>query len=344
MANFPLLLKPISDLCNLNCSYCFYKDRPTLPKILQKRISLETFKKLVEVYEPFVETPTYIWQGGEPTLLGLPYMKELVSLQGEEVENIIQTNGLLLTREFVEFLKEENWFVGVSLDSENNESRNMDTSKVEEAISLLREYNVPYNILCTVSKENVYFPEKTLRYLSKWATNIQFIPAQPISPLCKGEAPTGPEYAAFLSGIMAEVRRMTTHVSIENFEQAALALYGIHLNCETTKRCGTYLTIESDGNIYPCDFFVEDKWKVGNIHNVENITDFMDGGKMERFRSLKELPNDTCETCYVKNICNKGCPRHRYLVKGDHNDLSMFCEAHGYIFRTVEVVIRNNKR
>ena len=335
MYNFPLLVKPISDLCNLNCTYCFYKDRPTLPKILQKKMKQETLERMISVYQPYVEEPCYIWQGGEPTLLGLDFFKEASRLQTKAgTLNVLQTNGLMIDDEWAIFFKENNWFIGVSLDSKENKARGMDTKRVEETISTLKKFEVPYNILCTVSKDNVYSPKETIEYLSNWATNIQFIPAQPLTPGCFSEAPTGDEYRDFLKGVLGAYRDLQSYPVIENFEQAALAWKNVHVNCESTQRCGTYLTIEADGGIYPCDFFVEDKWKIGNIFDIGNIT-YMFGkdSKMESFRDLKELPNDTCDSCHIKKICNSGCPRHRYLNKGNHEDLSIYCEAHKYLYQ-----------
>src|ERR1700733_10162661 len=120
-----LLIKPASAVCNIDCSYCFYLDRDADPyKALPgRRMTLETLERLVDTYL-FYSYPqsAFTFQGGEPTLAGLPFFEKLVEYQqhygrnGQEVSNSIQTNGLLIDDAWCEMFKSYRWLVGISMD------------------------------------------------------------------------------------------------------------------------------------------------------------------------------------------------------------------------------------
>src|SRR5664279_1761140 len=120
-----LLIKPASAVCNLDCSYCFYLDRDADPykALPARRMTVETLERLVDTYLFYsYPTGTFAFQGGEPTLAGLPFFEKLVELQkrygrnGQEVSNSIQTNGLAINDAWCRLFKEYHWLVGVSLD------------------------------------------------------------------------------------------------------------------------------------------------------------------------------------------------------------------------------------
>src|ERR1035441_8670539 len=120
-----LLIKPASAVCNLNCEYCFYLDREADPyrDMPARRMSEETLERLVDTYL-FYSYPrsTFAFQGGEPTLAGLPFFEKVVELQqrygrnGQSVSNGLQTNAMLLDRTWCQLFREYQWLLGVSLD------------------------------------------------------------------------------------------------------------------------------------------------------------------------------------------------------------------------------------
>ena len=120
-----LLIKPASAVCNLDCEYCFYLDRDADPykELPARQMTIETLERLVDTYL-FYSYPrsSFIFQGGEPTLAGLPFFEKLIEFQkrygrnGQSVSNALQTNGTLLDENWCRLLREYNWFVGLSLD------------------------------------------------------------------------------------------------------------------------------------------------------------------------------------------------------------------------------------
>ena len=124
MTNFSLLIKPASADCNLRCRYCFYLPTAGLyPETVCHRMDDRTLERVIS---SFLATPqvthTFGWQGGEPTLMGLPFFQRVVEFQkkhgaaGARVANGLQTNGTLIDDAFAAFLAEYRFLVGVSLD------------------------------------------------------------------------------------------------------------------------------------------------------------------------------------------------------------------------------------
>jgi len=116
--------KPIGPVCNLNCEYCFYLEKQALFTTDEKyRMSDKVQSAFITNY--ITSQPTliveFVWQGGEPTLLGIDFFKRVVDLQKpfvktKTITNSLQTNGTLLTVEWCQFLKKHNFMVGISLD------------------------------------------------------------------------------------------------------------------------------------------------------------------------------------------------------------------------------------
>ena len=195
-----LLIKPASAVCNLDCSYCFYLDRDADPyESARTRIMpADTLERLVETYL-FYSFPAsqFAFQGGEPTLAGLPYFRALVELQkrhgrlGQSVSNSIQTNGILLTREWCQLFRDYEFLVGLSLDGPQdvhdryrvNKSGHGTWDAVMDAVSLLQRERVEFNVLSVVSQANVHRALETYQFFRGMAVdNLQFIPLVEFHP------------------------------------------------------------------------------------------------------------------------------------------------------------------
>ncbi len=123
MQPFTLLIKPSGSDCNIDCAYCFYKDRALEFGRGKQRMSNEVLEKLVKDYMQLgFGVVGFAWQGGEPTLMGVDFFRKAVELQkkygskGQEVSNTLQTNGVLLDDNWCRFLHENNFLLGISID------------------------------------------------------------------------------------------------------------------------------------------------------------------------------------------------------------------------------------
>ena len=192
MNTINLLIKPYSHLCNLECTYCFYKRVRDIYRQKKPRMSIETAEiMLKKVLAQGRKHNSFCWQGGEPTLLGIDFYRKIIDLQNrfamphQSIENSIQTNGILLNQEWADFLRKNNFLVGLSLDgteSIHDKYRKFPGGKgtfktVFQKTDLLKKNNVSFNILTLLTDANIHCPGNLYSFFKKNAfSHLQFIP------------------------------------------------------------------------------------------------------------------------------------------------------------------------
>ena len=352
-----LLIKPASAVCNLDCEYCFYLDRDADPykSLPARRMTTDTLERLVDTYL-FYSYPNsvFAFQGGEPTLAGLKFFEKLVELQkqygrgGQSVSNALQTNAVLLDKNWCDLFQAYNWLLGVSLDGPeemndryrfNKEGRGT-WKRVMESVELLQENSVEFNVLCVLSKANVDRPKELYRfYRSLGIDNLQFIPLAEFD----GEGNPLPftisagQYGRFLCELFDQWWPDRRKVRIRFFDNIAEALAGQKPgSCTMHETCDSYVVVEYNGDVYPCDFFVEGAWKLGNIM-LDSWSEIARRTRRYSFASKKTLAHPECQVCEYQSICHGGCPKLRHGPHRRFEDLDYFCQSYKMIYaRSVE--------
>ncbi|HCA46483.1 MAG TPA: anaerobic sulfatase maturase [Armatimonadetes bacterium] len=348
-----ILIKPAGPDCNLACSYCFYSGKSALfPGEPRHRMSDETLRVLVQKYMNYHDRVVpFAWQGGEPTLMGLDFFKRVVHYQqlygrdGQQVSNSLQTNGVLLDDpEWAKFLHEYHFLVGLSIDgpAEVHDAFRRDHggagshARVLAALRNLLAHEVEVNILSMVQPENVHRPRETYEYLLSLDVDfLQFIPLAENNPCGPGLAEftiTAEDYGRFLCELFdlwaAEKPRQAY---VRTFDDALAAVMGYpHPTCMFGPDCGPYFVVEHNGDIYACDFFVEEQWRYGNIHDMR----FHHIPRLERhkqFRARKTAGLDECRACKWFALCHGGCPKYRVMLD-DAARPTYFCRAYRMFF------------
>lgn len=348
MNKIELLIKPSSYLCNLDCSYCFYKKTKSIyPNA--KIMDLKTLEFFIKRFMDYSEGRDiyFCWQGGEPLICGIDFYFNVIEFQkkygkrGQIVGNTIQTNGILIDEKWIEFFKKYNVFVGISLDGPEEihnfyrkyKDGRKTFNKVMENIRLLKSADVQFNILSTIGENSGKYPEKIFEFfIKKDFKYLQFIPA---TDRKKGKISdfsiTPLTYSKFLCRIFdLWWNNGSPFVSIRFFDNILEVLLGLEVsNCTLKKRCGEYLVIEHNGDIYPCDFFVMPEFKLGNIYTdeIEKIYE-----KLENFGKMKEIELSECKKCRWNFICNNGCMWQRYVKNGNLKGVDYLCPAYKNFF------------
>ncbi len=192
---FHVMAKPAGSACNLGCSYCFYLSKEKLaggpgPGHMRDDV-LEAFVRDY-IRSVTADEIVFSWQGGEPTLLGIPFFEKVVALQrryakpGQRIENDLQTNGTLLDEDWAKFLKANRFLVGLSVDGPKDVHDAMRPTKrgqpsfddVMRGWEWLRRYGVPFNTLTCVHRYNAQHPLDVYRFLRRelGSNYLQFIP------------------------------------------------------------------------------------------------------------------------------------------------------------------------
>ena len=356
-----VVAKPIGPICNLNCDYCFYLEKLALfnPDRLY-RMSDQVLSAFIANYISSQPNPIvdFVWQGGEPTLLGIDFFRRAIELQrlfaeGKTINNALQTNGTLLTDEWCAFLREHNFMVGLSLDGPQDihdryrcdRAGKGSFARVMRGLRLLQKHGVEYNVLASVARETASHPLDVYCFLrDKGVEYIQFAPiverwpdgrggqqglllAGPAS-LDKAEMQTEvtpwtvvpEEYGDFLIAVYEEwVRRDVGKIFVMNFEWALNAWIGNPSPvCVHAQQCGGSLVIEHNGDVYACDHFVYPQYRLGNIL-TETLPALVKQSPQNSFGVKKETALPCqCRECEVLAACRGGCPKHRFAKSRDN--------------------------
>lgn len=340
-----LLIKPASSLCNLRCKYCFYEDEAQNRTqhsmgVMQEDLADLLIRQVFAAVEPDGMV-SFAFQGGEPTVAGLPYFQHFVETVKQyrpprvRVSYAIQTNGTLLNEDWAKFLKAEHFLVGLSLDGfrEAHETHRIDGSgngtwkRVLAAKALLEKYGVEYNALCVVTGLCAQHPEKAYGSLKNLGIRyLQFIAC--LDPIGheRGREPwslTPEAYGSFLCRVFDlwyQDWAAGNYHSIRLFEDYVHILLGDGAStCATCGKCGAYLVIEGDGSVYPCDFFVLDNWKIGSIREM-SIGEMAASERAAAFLDWGSVKPAQCGDCPYSAICNGGCKNDWYTDEtGPHN-------------------------
>jgi len=348
-----LLIKPASAVCNLDCAYCFYLDREADPysALPARRMSDETLERLVDTYL-FYSYPnsTFAFQGGEPTLAGPAFFEKLVQLQqrhgrnGQAVSNAMQTNGILLNDRWCELFKQYNWLIGISIDGPEpmhdlyryNKQGAGTWRKVMDGVACLKKHGVEFNALCVLSQANIGKAAEIYKFFR--AQGIDYIQYIPLSEFDGLGQPlpftiTPQQYGRFLCETFDLWWPERRKVRIRYFDNITEALAGQKPGtCTMHETCDSYVVVEFNGDVYPCDFFVEKGWKLGNI-NLDSWAEIARRQRRFEFAAKKTIPHPECQVCEYQAICHGGCPKHRHDPHGRFDELDYFCEAYKMIFR-----------
>ena len=350
MKNVNLLIKPASSLCNLRCEYCFYEDEAQNRTqrsmgVMKEELADELIRQVFEAVDPDGAV-SFAFQGGEPTVAGLPYFRHFAEKVKQHrppkvrVSFAIQTNGTLLNEDWAQFLKAEGFLVGLSVDGfrEAHEAHRVDAEgngtwkRVLTAKALLDQYAVDYNALCVVTGHCARHPEKAYGSLKNLGFRyIQFIACLDPIGHDRGQEPwslTPERYGRFLCRVFDLWYRdwvQGNYRSIRLFEDYVHVLLGDGAStCATCGKCGSYLVLEGDGSAYPCDFFVLDHWKIGSIGEM-TIADMAASEKTAAFLHWGSVKPVECAACPYGVICNGGCKNDWYTDEtGSHN---YFCAS-----------------
>jgi uncharacterized protein len=353
MKPFTLLIKPSGSDCNLDCRYCFYKDRaPDVGKGKQ-RMNYEVLEKLIKDYM-VLKFPLagFAWQGGEPTLMGLDFYEKAVELQrsyaasGQQVSNSLQTNAVLLDDKWCDFLRENKFLVGISIDGpkELHDYYRLDLGgrgtfdKVMQAIKRCKEHKVEFNTLTLVNNITAEYPNEIFDFLINLGIRyMQFISCVETNPETNQIADfsvSPKQYGKFLCRIFDLWMKFgPQNLSIRDFDSIlSFCIGGRHTVCTFDRQCNHYIVIEHAGDVFPCDFFVDPKWRLGNIMDTPIEKLASNAFRLDVMQNKQRLCNK-CFSCRHLAVCWGGCLKDRMPL--DPKKLtceSYFCESYSMFF------------
>lgn len=350
MKNLTLLVKPASSLCNMRCRYCFYADEAAHRNIPSHGImdGDTVFQILTGAMEYIGEggNLSIVFQGGEPTLAGAEYFASFAETgkrllpAGAGIRYSIQTNGLALSQDMLSVFRKHRFLVGISLDGCRmlHDQNRLDPTgkgtwgKVLGNLRMLQSAGIETNALCVITGQAAQNPEKIYRTLKQLGLRYQqYIPC--LDPLegPRGSLPhslTPQAYGQFLKDTFAlwyADWKRGDYVSLRLFEDLVFNAMGQPCaSCAVSGQCGQYLVVESNGDVYPCDFYCLDPWHLGNIRQ-NTVQQLLRCEKAIAFSTQRSQVSEACSRCPYSRLCKGGCFRDwERTDSGYHN---YYCDA-----------------
>ena len=343
-----VMLKPAGAHCNLACKYCYYLEKNKLYDKSHRHIMSD--EMLEQFTREYIEAQTmpqvlFTWHGGEPLMRSIDFYKKALTLQkkyarGRRIDNVIQTNGTMLTDEWCEFFAQNNWLVGISIDGpqEYHDHYRLTTTgnpswqKVMHGIELLKKHHVEWNAMAVVNAYNADHPLEFYHFFKdNGCQYLQFTPiverltkhqdGRTLASLADNhEIPladfsvTPEQWGNFLCAIFDEwVRNDVGKMFVEIFDCTLANWMGVLPGiCAYSKNCGHAGVMEHNGDVYSCDHFVFPEYKLGNIRD-HTLIEMLYGDKQHAFSRLKHtsLPRQ-CKECDMEFACHGECPKNRF--------------------------------
>ena len=344
MPPLSILVKPASGGCNLRCRYCFYHSVAESRRTQNYGLmSPETLEALVKKALAFADgSCAFAFQGGEPTLAGLAFYEKLMEYQrehnrkGVRIYNAIQTNGIFVDEAWASFLSRNDFLVGLSLDGIqklHDRNREGTFSRVMQTARLFNRAGVQYNILSVVTDDSCQYAAQSYHLFKKNCTRfLQFIPCLDPPHEKGGDSPSlsPANYLRFLKTVFnlwyADFKRGEA-VSIRWFDNILSMVMGNAPEaCGMSGVCGCQFVTEADGSVYPCDFYVIDAWRIGNIFD-DGFQEMRESAVCSRFIGESLALHPACKACKWYPLCRCGCRRER---EGGRN---RFCECYKEFFK-----------
>jgi len=355
--DFQVFVKPIGSICNLDCHYCYYLKKEHLyPEGESFRMPHETLEEyIVQHIDACPETVIrFSWHGGEPTVLGLDYFREIVALQRKHeppdrrIANGIQTNGTLLDEDWCRFLATEGFAVGLSLDGTREMHDRYRVTKDQEptheqamrGYKLLQKHRVYTDVLCVVNAHNVQFPLRVYRFFKRInAQYITFLPMVEPQQDTRGGVShisvPAEAWGEFLCTVFDEWRDLDIgRVKVQIFEEAARTAFNQeHSLCIFRPTCGDIPVVEHNGDFYSCDHFVNVEHRLGNIKETP-LVELLESPTQRAFGRAKfETIPRYCMECGVRAMCNGECPKNRFIMTPDGEPgLNYLCAGYKRFF------------
>lgn len=363
-----VMLKPAGSICNLRCKYCYYLEKGNLYHDDRNHVMSDALlEKFTKEYIEAQTTPEilFTWHGGETLMRPISFYKRALQLQriygrGRHIDNCIQTNGTLLTDEWCEFFRENNFLVGISIDGPqeyHDEYRKSGTGRptfrqVMKGIDLLNKHGVEWNAMAVVNDYNVEDPLGFYHFFKD--INCKFIQFSPIVEritrrddglkLAPGMQESGEladfsitaeQWGDFLCAIFDEwVKNDVGEYFVQLFDATLANWVGVMPGiCSMAQECGHAGVMEYNGDVYSCDHFVYPEFRLGNIHE-KTITEMMYSQKQSDFAKMKSvrLPQQ-CKECKYLFACHGECPKNRFIHdKYGNSGLNYLCKGYYKFF------------
>ena len=330
--------KIVGDFCNLRCTYCRDRDFDQGGKqVMTSRVLQALIRSLAQLPQRLQRMH---WLGGEPTLAGLDFFKEVVRFQQRQTHkhwvNTIQTNAILIDHNWAEFFRTHGFKVGVSVDgtSQTHDADRINLvghgsyAKVMNGINVLREAGINPSVICVVTKRNAERGAQMLRGLvDSGFTNIAFNAFYNTATdiRCDPFAVSDEAWTQFLKDIFEEwITLDRTDVQVRELDSMIAWTQGrTARSCVFRGSCSNWMLVDHDGKVYPCERLGRSVC-FGEVTSVTSFAEILEALAHRAFTTQILRMPDKCKVCPMQDFCHNGCVAHR-IENGDTSPYYVYC-------------------
>jgi uncharacterized protein len=336
-----------SDVCNYQCSYCYVEHNSSVPIM-----PLETAKIALEKIIGYIggkRKINFIWHGGEPLMAGPEFFVKIVEFSEQfhdsNIEHCIQTNGSLLTDDFLIFCAEKAVTVSLSFDgpAEIHDMNRKDLNgkgthyRTMQALQKIKKAGLTLGCVCVLHKQNVDRIAELYQFFSSNRINFRVNPvvrsgravnnynALALTPVEYGLAMRRLFDLWFYDNGAIQVEPL--HTIVGNYVGPSIWGCDYHGNC-----LKNIISINPDGTVYPCGRFAGlEKFRLGNITRNTLRSIFA----TPLFRTLSGRSAETiesCRDCIFSEVCNGGCMITAHMARGNVYDRDYYCQGRKILF------------
>ena len=350
---FTMMAKAAGARCNLACRYCYYLDKEQLYPGQACQMSEPLLRQFISEYIATQQTQDvwFIWHGGEPLLRRLDFYRQAVLLQREYagshiIHNALQTNGTLLDDDWCRFLADEGWLVGISIDGtaewhdayRRQRGGQPTHALVMQGIERLKRHGVDWNAMAVVNRINADHPREFYQFFKD--IGCQYLQFTPIVEPAMPELSVTPEqwgtFCCELYDAWAEANDIG-RIFVQLFDATLANWVGIEPGvCTLAETCGCSPVMEWNGDVYCCDHFVSDAYRLGNVHQ-QSLLSLVSSPQQVSFGLSKRtsLPRQ-CRECQWLPVCHGECPKNRFVATTDGEPgLNYLCKGYRQFFAHV---------
>lgn len=348
--------------CNIHCKYCYaYSNEKTYVNFPSTSI-IDDITKLVGNKEQ--QEISVVFHGGEPLLCWNNIIEMVIKLSNrfKNISYSIQTNGILLNKQIVDFAKSNKIKIGISLDGFNKqtninrfgEDKNDYLKKILDNIDLLTLNGVRIGILSVVTKDNyrdllnsvIFFAKKGVRYFG-----FNFF-------LSKGRGADNDaevsinELADIYAKLACYINDYNAHHEPKDYiseRTISVLIYSLShkpLGACFSTPCNageSLFALDVNGDIYPCDEFVgEAKFCIGNVRQAEFSMQNIKNNNITELICRSICSMEICKQCPINKLCPFKCPFDSYYRTGDLFQPHSMCEFTKLILARCMFLLQNN--
>ena len=326
--------------CNLDCKYCYERDKAKI------NMSIDTLKNVIKKFIDYNEYHAHFsWIGGEPLLRHNSFFEKIIELQEKNntkniiIKNSIQTNGLLLSPERLNFLRNLGYKVGISYDGTDDLTDALRISKngkrygkdISDCI-----HSCPRDVgtITVLTKKSIGRAKEiydNLKAKTKSASFNLFMPSSNVSE--NNELlPDPKEFGELLIELYTHWKNDDGDLMLHPFTSIIKSLTsGENSICEySAKSCYQLVLIKSTGEVYTCSRSTHRKeCYLGDI-NKQSLTQIL--ANPARKKVLERMQKLQKECCEYFQICNGGCPQEALSTNGDEFSKTYYCKSKKKLF------------